>query len=115
MCEVIAMLRLKELRIKHGLSQIELAKKFNVAQNTVSNWENGSRQVDYETLNNLADLFNVSVDYILGRTDKVNSSDVDEQLEGIEFALYGEIKELTDDEKQDILNFVKFTKSQRKD
>lgn len=108
------MLRLKELRIKHGLSQIELAKKFNVAQNTVSNWENGSRQADYETLNNLANLFNVSVDYILGRTDNPQQN-IDQQLEGIEFALYGEIKELTEEEKQDILNFVKFTKSQRKD
>ena len=108
------MLRLKELRTKHGMSQIEFAKKFNVAQNTVSNWENGNRQIDSETAIKLADFFDVSTDYLLSRTDNPEQS-VDQQLEGIEFALYGEIKELTEDEKQDILDFVKFTKSKRKD
>ena len=39
---------------------------------------------------------------------------LDEQLEGVEFALWGEVQDLSDEEKQDILDFIKFKKSQRK-
>ena len=108
------MFRLKELRLKKGLNQKEFAKIINVAQNTVSNWENGNRQIDSETAIRIADYFDVSTDYLLGREDNPTQS-TDQQLEGIDFALYGEIKDLTEEEKQDILNFVKFTKSQRKE
>lgn len=54
------------LRKKHKLSQKELAQKFNVNQNTISRWENGDRQIDLDTLKELANFFNVSVDFLLG-------------------------------------------------
>ena len=41
----------------------------NMAQNTISRYENGAREAGYESLNLFADYFNVSVDYLLGRTD----------------------------------------------
>ena len=41
----------------------------NISQNTVSRYENGIREADYDMLITLADYFNVSVDYLLGRTD----------------------------------------------
>lgn len=62
-------MRLKELRKKAGLSQKRLAEIFNVAQNTISQWELGLRTMDIDTASKLADFFNVSVDYFLGRTD----------------------------------------------
>lgn len=61
------MLRLRELRKNRRLSQSEFARQFGVAQNTVSNWENGNRLLDTDTANKIADFFGVSVDYLLGR------------------------------------------------
>lgn len=61
------MLRLKELRKSKGLSQTDFARRFGVAQNTVSNWENENRVLDTSTANAIADFFDVSVDYLLGR------------------------------------------------
>ena len=43
--------------------------EMNMAQNTISQYENEVRQADYETLIAFADFFDVSVDYLLGRTD----------------------------------------------
>ena len=63
------MLRLKELREKRRLSQITLAMELNLNQNSISRYENGEREADYATLIAIADYFNVSVDYLLGRTD----------------------------------------------
>lgn len=40
-----------------------------MSQNTISRYETGAREADYETLLAFADYFNVSVDYLLGRTD----------------------------------------------
>ena len=108
------MYRLKELRKSHHMNQLEFAKKIGAAQNTVSNWENGKRQIDTDTAVKIADLFGVSVDYLLGRSDEPNTLSLDEQMDGIEFALYGEVKELTDEQKQEILDYVRFKKQQRK-
>jgi transcriptional regulator with XRE-family HTH domain len=69
--------RFKEERLRLGLNQVEIAKIFNVSKQTVSNWENGKRSPDTETLIKLADMFGVSVDYLICRTDKRNESDLD--------------------------------------
>lgn len=104
------MKNLKKLRIQKGLSQQEFASIIHSAQNTVSQWESGKRDADSKTIQEIADYFNVSVDYLLGRDTKPT---LDEQLDGVDFALYGEIHDLTDDEKKDILSYIKFKKSQR--
>lgn len=62
-------MRLKELRKKRGVSQLRLAMDLGLSQNTVSRYETGEREADYHTLILLADYFNVSIDYLLERTD----------------------------------------------
>lgn len=62
--------RLKELRKMRKISQLKLALDLNMNQNTVSRYENLEREADYETLIKIADYFDVSLDYLLGRTDK---------------------------------------------
>lgn len=64
--------RLKKLRKKRKISQLKLSMDLNMNQNTVSRYENLERQADYETLVKIADYFDVSLDYLLGRTDKLN-------------------------------------------
>ena len=62
--------RLKELRKKRHISQLRLAIDLNMNQNSISRYENMEREADYETLVRFADYFHVSLDYLLGRTDK---------------------------------------------
>ncbi len=64
--------RLKELRKKKNISQLKLALDLNMNQNTISRYENLDRQADYKTLIRFADYFNVTLDYLLGRTDDEN-------------------------------------------
>ena len=64
--------RLKKLRKERNISQLKLALDLNMNQNTISRYENTERQADYETLIRFADYFNVSLDYLLGRTEDKN-------------------------------------------
>jgi len=61
--------RIKELRSEKSLSRAELANFFNLKQNAVYEWEMRGKQTDYDTLIKIADLFDVSLDYLLGRSD----------------------------------------------
>lgn len=59
---------LRQLRIEHKLSQFKLGQELNLAQRTISHYENGSRFPDELVLSLIADYFDVSMDYLLGRT-----------------------------------------------
>ena len=63
------MFRLKELRNAKKVTQVKLAMDLNLSQHSISRYETGEREADYDTLVAIADYFNVSVDYLLGRTD----------------------------------------------
>lgn len=63
-------MRLKALREKRGISQLKLAMDLGQNQNSISRYESGAREADYKALIALADYFDVSIDYILERTDK---------------------------------------------
>jgi transcriptional regulator with XRE-family HTH domain len=62
--------RLKELRAENQWSQKELAKKVHLSQSAITDWERGARKPGLDKTEELADLFKVSVDYLLGRTEK---------------------------------------------
>lgn len=65
--------RLKELRNKKGMSQRELANFLQLSPSAIAMYETGQREPDSETLKKIADFFNVSIDYLLGRTDLPNA------------------------------------------
>lgn len=62
-------MKLKYLRKKMGISQLKLAMDLNMNQNSISRYENEEREADYATLIKFADYFDVSIDYLLERTD----------------------------------------------
>lgn len=64
--------RLKNLRLQKEMSQKELGNLLKISPSTVGMYEQGRRAPDTTTLTTLADLFNVSIDYLLGRTDDKN-------------------------------------------
>ncbi|MBR3238668.1 MAG: helix-turn-helix transcriptional regulator [Oscillospiraceae bacterium] len=64
--------RLHDLRILHGMTQQELADKSNIARSTLGMYEQDRRHPDFDALDALADLFDVSFDYLLGRSEENN-------------------------------------------
>ncbi|MCD8206889.1 MAG: helix-turn-helix domain-containing protein [Bacteroidales bacterium] len=75
--------KISELRQEKGLTQRDLSEHLGVSSGAVGMWETGKRQPDPETINKLADYFEVSIDYLFGR-EANNSSDLavpDEEIE----------------------------------
>ncbi len=58
--------RLRQLRKEHNLLQSEVAEKIGVKNSTISNYEQGVREADFETLMKLASFYNVTCDYLIG-------------------------------------------------
>lgn len=105
---------LKALRNEKRISQAELAKALNVAQNTVANWENGVREPDNATIAKIANYFGVSTDYLLGLSDNPTPAPrTDIDLSEIDYALFGETKHLNESEKQELLRLAKFFREQK--
>lgn len=77
--------RLRELRLEKGLLQSDIAKIINKGERTVGFYETGERDMGTETLSKLADFFNVSVDYLLGKSAIRNP----EELKNVRFANSG--------------------------
>ena len=65
--------RISELRKKNNITQVQLAEKLGVSKGTVAMWETGKRQPNFETLDELSDIFDKRIDYILGRSNDETS------------------------------------------
>lgn len=66
------MIKIKELRKEKGLSQEEVAKGINTSQRNIGRWEKEENEPTASFLIKLADYFQVSIDYLLGRTEELN-------------------------------------------
>ncbi len=80
--------RIKELRKAKGFTQIQLCKIINVAQPTLSGYETGAFQPENETLFKLADVFEVTVDYLLGRESIKKEPVIKDELSVDELEMY---------------------------
>lgn len=109
---------IKTLREQLGLSQEELAKRTGyTSRSSIAKIEKGLVDLSQTKIELFAKVLGVSPGDLMGWEQESNQAPeptLDEQLEGVEFALWGEVQDLSDDEKQDILDFIKFKKSQRK-
>lgn len=76
-------MRLKELRVKSGITQNELAKKLNVTGQTLLNWENGIYEPKIHQLIQLADFFGVTVDYLIERETSEEINTICRKLDSI--------------------------------
>jgi len=122
--------RIKELRIKKGITQAELAKKIGVQGAAISKYENELLQISNEVLKSLALIFEVSIDYILCLTDDpIPSRDVNQDLydehdyaKELEALLddeplrteFQDYDEWSEEEKRNLLNFIKGQKALKK-
>lgn len=108
--------RLKELRMDANISQKKLSENLCLSQQAVAKWETGKSTPDPETLLKIAEYFDVSVDYLLGKTDikKAPSNNEDVTFDDFTFALHGNVKDLSDEGKQQILDFVRYIRAKEK-
>ena len=90
--------RLKSLRKEYGYTQSEVAERLEIGQTTIANYENGSRIPDISKLSMLADLYFVSIDYLLGRSEERVLT------EGKQRNTAARIEELYHDYMQSLLN-----------
>lgn len=67
-------LRIKNLRLSKGLNQVQLAEKLGVKKQSISNWENENIMPSVDMLMHIADFFEVSTDYLLGREVREESA-----------------------------------------
>lgn len=82
--------RLKQLRNERKINQRELAKYLKVAPSTISMYENGQREPNFEVLEVLADFFNVDMNYLLGKTDKTTKLLIDKP-QGLKIPVLGTV------------------------
>ncbi|MBQ8117461.1 MAG: helix-turn-helix transcriptional regulator [Lachnospiraceae bacterium] len=62
--------RIKDLRTDSDLTQTQLSDALHISQRAYSHYENGSRDIPTDILIRLAEYYNVSIDFLLNRTDK---------------------------------------------
>lgn len=67
--------RLKTLRLSKDLSQMELAQQLKTSKSSINMYERGEREPGIETLERIADFFNVDLDYLLGKSDYANRNE----------------------------------------
>ena len=96
--------RLKESRIKSGLTQEQLAEKLGIAKSTLSGYESGNREPNVQTIKKIADVLNVSADELLGIDSEPTT-----------LAAHFEGDEYTEDELNEIRQFAEFVKNRRKE
>ena len=97
--------QLKQARKRKKLTQKELADAVGARHNTVSTWEADRNRPDPDIVRTLCSLLEVDSNYFY-ETDPVES-----QLSGIEFALFGEVRQLSEQDKQDVLEFIRFKRA----
>lgn len=87
--------RLKELRKKADFTQVEVAEKLGISQPAYASWERGVKKPTQENLVKIAQVLNVSVDYLVG-----NSEEKSDELDNIELLFRMNSEGLTDEEKE---------------
>lgn len=115
--------RIINLMKQKGLTAKRLTVEAGLSSSAITEWKKGKSKPSAKSLQKLADYFHVSTDYLLtGKepkkssppVDKTEEDDDDIDINDINFALSGEVHELSEDEIQEIISVAKFVRQQRK-
>ncbi|MED4922941.1 helix-turn-helix transcriptional regulator [Anoxybacillus geothermalis] len=108
--------RLKMLRLQKKLTHQDMADFLGITRQGYSKYENGQSQPDIDTINKLAEFFNVTTDYLLGRTDHPNppeQDDIPEELKDPELGLFfKELAEAPEERREQLLKIWEILKSE---
>lgn len=92
--------RIRDLRKQKRMSQTELAKSVGVSQTTVTAWETGKAEPSSSAVAKLADIFNVTTDYLLGRPNKQEIKKDDVELSDDDVIMTWRGKPLSDEDRE---------------
>lgn len=105
--------RLKNLRKQAHLTQVDVAEKLGISQPAYASWERGIKKPTQENLIKIAHIFNVSIDYLVGKSD-VELEDV--ELDNVELLFRMNSQGLTEEEKKifkkELIEFMEKRKMQ---
>ena len=102
--------RLKKLRKDAGLTQVDVANKLGISQPAYASWERGIKKLTQDNLVKIAQILNVSVDYLVG-----NSQETLDELDNIELLFRMNSKGLTNEEKEIFRKeLIKFMEERKK-
>ena len=105
--------RLKELRKQAHLTQVEIAGKLGIGQSSYADWERGRKKPTQDNLVRIAQVLNVSIDYLVGNFSEENTN---KELENIEILFRKNSEGLTDAEKvvfrKELIEFMEERKKQ---
>ena len=104
---------LKAEMVRNGYTQEELARLLNTSRSRIGMYEQGKRQPDFEMQEAIADLFNVSIDYLFDRSSNASIviEGIDPDLAEEALALYAQYELLPQEKRAEFLNFLKFLQS----
>lgn len=97
---------LKQLRTQKGLTQPELAAKLGISRSAISMYERGEREPDTATMESIASLFGVDMNYLYGMPTVT--------FDDFTYALHNESRELTEENKQKLLEMARLFKLAQK-
>lgn len=107
---------IRVLRIKRGLSQSQLAAEMNLKRSAIGNYEQGIREPDLDTIEALADYFDVSVADLMGRKEPMDEAELNEIRE--DFRRNPELRSIHDlsrkaskEQLKQIESFIRFLRS----
>lgn len=101
---------IRELRKNADYTQADVSRMLNIQRQTYCNYENAFRTPPIEIIIALADLYQVSVDFLVRGTESQNFSESDTQLGSSEKKLLGEFAELSAPSQKEILEYIRFKK-----
>ena len=100
------MLKLRELRKEKNMLQKEIAKAVHRSITTICDWERGKSEPSIEDLSKLADILEVSVDYLIGRSDDIGLIEVNNDLPPDEVELVNLYRLLSNSNKNKLIGFA---------
>ena len=109
--------RIKELREENDLNQKQLADILGIQNTTLSQYESGARTPSDDIKKAIADYFEVSLDYLMGRnadsTYLPPDLKIPENVKNARIAFYGGIEDLTQEDLEDVNRYIEFIKSKK--
>ena len=103
--------KLKQLRENDSISQIRFAKEIGYSQASIAAWENGTREPGIDTLIKIAQFFNVSIDYLVGKTKQEQKKEKPAELTPSELTLLDDFRMLPAPEKAQAQEYIHFLAS----
>ncbi len=97
---------LKQLRKQNRMTQTQLAEKIGVGRSTVSMYEMGEREPDFETLEAIADIFNIDMALLIGAETKNPPTTPGEGMDDFTYAAHGYSGRLTDADKATLIKMM---------